>query len=158
MVIVMITGDFLGMSLTTDNVRPSGTPNAWRVGNLTIAGAFMGVSELAFCTAVFAVGRFRLGLGIDALRTLAFLLIVFGNQATMYANRARQGLLSIHPSVWVVLSSAADVLIASTMASRGIAMASLPLATIGATLVAAVIFALTVDIAKVPIFHRLGIV
>jgi H+-transporting ATPase len=158
MVIVMITGDFLGMSLTTDNVRPSGTPNAWRVGNLTIAGAFMGVSELAFCTAVFAVGRFRLGLGIDALRTLAFLLIVFGNQATMYANRARQGLLSIHPSVWVVLSSAADVLIASTMASRGIAMAPLPLATIGATLVAAVIFALTVDIAKVPIFHRLGIV
>jgi H+-transporting ATPase len=52
MVIIMITGDFLGMSLTTDNVRPSPTPSAWRVGNLTIAGVFMGISELVFCTAV----------------------------------------------------------------------------------------------------------
>ena len=38
MVIVMITGDFLSMSLTTDNVRPSATPNVWRIGSLTIAG------------------------------------------------------------------------------------------------------------------------
>ena len=38
MVIVMITGDFLSMSLTTDNVRPSPPPNAWRIGNLTFAG------------------------------------------------------------------------------------------------------------------------
>ena len=38
MVILMITGDFLSMSLTTDNVRPSPMPNAWRIGKLTIAG------------------------------------------------------------------------------------------------------------------------
>ena len=38
MVIVMIAGDFLAMSLTTDNVRPSPMPNAWRIGSLTIAG------------------------------------------------------------------------------------------------------------------------
>ncbi|MGA2967160.1 MAG: HAD-IC family P-type ATPase [Terriglobales bacterium] len=54
MVIIMITGDFLGMSLTTDNVRPSATPNAWRVSNLTIAGVFVGLSELVFCTAALA--------------------------------------------------------------------------------------------------------
>src|ERR1700722_17274969 len=30
MALVMITGDFLGMSLTTDNVWPSPTPNAWQ--------------------------------------------------------------------------------------------------------------------------------
>jgi H+-transporting ATPase len=33
MVIIMLTGDLLGMSLTTDNVRPSPMPNAWRIGN-----------------------------------------------------------------------------------------------------------------------------
>lgn len=33
MVILLITGDFLAMSLTTDNVRPSPMPNAWRIGN-----------------------------------------------------------------------------------------------------------------------------
>ena len=35
MVIVMITGDFLGMSLTTDNVS-SPTPCEWRVGSLRL--------------------------------------------------------------------------------------------------------------------------
>jgi len=93
MVIILITGDFLGMSLTTDNVQPSPMPNTWRVGNLTLAGVFMGISELMFCTFVLAIGKFRLDLGIDTLRALAFVLIVFGNQATMYTtNRTRQRL------------------------------------------------------------------
>ena len=61
MVIVMITGDFLAMSLTTDNVRPSPTPNAWRIGSLTIAGVVMGVCLLAFCSGVLAVGKFEHG-------------------------------------------------------------------------------------------------
>jgi H+-transporting ATPase len=34
MVIVMITGDFLTMSLTTDRVRPSETPNSWQIGRI----------------------------------------------------------------------------------------------------------------------------
>jgi hypothetical protein len=46
MVIIMITGDFLGMSLTTDNVRPSPIPNTWQIGRLTIAGVTMGIGEL----------------------------------------------------------------------------------------------------------------
>ena len=157
MVIIMITGDFLGMSLTTDNVRPSLTPNAWRVGNLTIAGVFMGISELVFCTAVLAFGKFHLGLGLANLQTLAFLVIVYGNQATMYTNRARQHLWSTRPSFWLVLSSLADLLIASTMANRGLAMAPLPLLVMGGTLAGAVVFALMVDFVKVPVFHRLRI-
>jgi H+-transporting ATPase len=52
MVIIMLTGDLLGMSLTTDNVRPSPKPNTWRIGALTLAGVFMGISELLFCTAI----------------------------------------------------------------------------------------------------------
>ena len=83
MVIIMLTGDFLGMSLTTDNVTPSPLPNTWRIGSLTIVGVFMGVCELVFCTAVLTVGKFRLGRGIEALQTLAFLAIVFGNQSTL---------------------------------------------------------------------------
>jgi H+-transporting ATPase len=146
MVIIMITGDFLGMSLTTDNVRPSGMPNAWRVGNLTIAGAFVGISELLFCTALLAIGKFRLGFGLEALRTLSFLLIVFGNQATTYTNRTRQRLWSTRPNFWLVLSSVADLPIASTMAGFGLAMAPLSLLTIGGTLAAAVVLAFLVDI------------
>jgi H+-transporting ATPase len=158
MVIIMITGDFLGMSLTTDNVRPSPKPSAWRVENLTLAGVFMGIAELVFCTALLAIGKFRLGLEMEALQTLAFLLIVFGNQATTYTNRARQHLWSTRPSFWLLLSSVVDLSIASVLANRGIAMAPLPFPVMAEVLVGTVLFAFLVDIAKIPVFKRLEIV
>ena len=157
MVLIMITGDFLGMSLTTDNVRPSPTPSVWRVGDLTLAGIFMGLSELVLCVVALVLGKYHLGFGIDTLRTLAFVVIVFGNQATTYTNRARRHLWSIAPSRWLVLSSVVDLAIASTMANRGIAMAPLPLVVIGAILVGSVVFAFLVDFVKIPVFRHLKI-
>jgi len=157
MVIIMLAGDLLGMSLATDNVRPSPTPNAWRIGELTIAGVFMGTCELVFCTAVLAIGKFWLGFGIDALRTLAFVAIVFGNQATTYMNRERQRMGSARPSRWLIGSSVVDLLIASTLASCGIAMTPLPIFVVGGALVVAAVFAFILDFAKVPVFNRLRI-
>jgi H+-transporting ATPase len=157
MVIVMLTGDLLGMSLTTDNVRPSPMPSAWRIGQLTIAGVFMGFSELIFCTAILAIGKFHLHFGIETLRTLAFVVIVFGNQATAYTNRERQGLGSARPSLWLIASSVVDLLIASTLACCGIAMTPLPVFVVGGIFMAAVVFGFILDFAKVPVFNRLRI-
>jgi H+-transporting ATPase len=157
MVLIMITGDFLGMSLTTDTVRPSPMPNAWRIGNLTIAGVIMGLGELVFCTSVLAFGVYRMGLDIGALQTLAFIVIVFGNQATTYTNRERRHLWSSRPSIWIVVSSIADLLIASMLAIGGIAMTALPAWIVAGTLAAAAVFAVVLDFVKVPAFRRLGI-
>ena len=157
MVLIMITGDFLGMALTTDNVRPSPAPNTWRIGNLTVAGVTMGLGELVFCTSVLAFGAYRMGFEIGALRTLAFVVIVFGNQATTYTNRERRHLWSSRPSLWLVVSSIADLLIASTLAIGGIAMTPLPAWIVAGTLAAAAAFAVILDFVKVPIFRRLGI-
>jgi H+-transporting ATPase len=157
MVLIMITGDFLGMALTTDNVRPSPMPNAWQIGNLTIAGATMGIGELAFCTSILAFGAYRMGFGVEALRTLAFVVIVFGNQATTYTNRERRHLWSSRPSLWLIISSGADVLIASILAIAGIAMAPLPALMVIGALAAAIVFAVALDFVKVPVFRQLGI-
>jgi H+-transporting ATPase len=157
MVLIMITGDFLGMSLTTDNVRPSPMPNVWRIGNLTVAGVIVGLGELVFCTSVLAFGAYRMGFDIGALQTLAFIVIVFGNQATMYINRERRHLWSSRPSFWLVVSSIADLLIASTLAVGGIVMTPLPAWIVGGTLAAAAVFAVILDLVKVPAFRRLGI-
>ena len=59
MVIIMITGDFLGMALTTDNVRPSPKPNSWQIGNLTIAGVIMGIGELLFVRPSWPLGPIK---------------------------------------------------------------------------------------------------
>jgi H+-transporting ATPase len=157
MVIIMVAGDFLAMSLTTDNVRPSPTPNAWRIGNLTIAGAIMGICLLAFCTGVLAVGKIALNLGTGGLRTLSFVTLVFGSQSTIYAIRQRRHLWGSRPSLWLAASSMADVLIAMMLAIGGIAMTPLPVPAVGGVFAAAVVFTFVLDAVKVPVFARLGI-
>ncbi len=157
MVLIMITGDFLGMSLTTDNVRPSPAPNAWRIGNLTIAGVVMGVGELVFCVTVLLLGLYRMHFGIAALQALAFIAIVFGNQATTYTNRERRHLWASRPSIWLLVSSVADLMIASALAIGGIAMSPLPVWIVAGTLAVAIVFALLLDLVKVPLFRRLKI-
>ena len=157
MVLIMITGDFLGMSLTTDNVRPSPMPNTWQIGNLTAAGVVMGLGELVFCAAGLAFGIYRMGYDTASLQTLAFVLIVFGNQATTYTNRERRHLWSSRPSIWLILSSVGDILIASTLAIAGIAMAPLPFRLVAGVLAGAAVFAVLLDLVKVPVFARLRI-
>ena len=157
MVIVMISGDFLAMSLATDRVQPSKMPNSWQIGRITIAGVILGLCFLAFSTAILAIGKFEMHLGIDALRTLCAVGIVFGSQATTYVIRVRLHLWGLRPSLILVLSSVADVLIISTLAIYGIAMAPLALSVVTCTFAAAIAFGLALDVVKVPIFARLGI-
>jgi H+-transporting ATPase len=157
MVMVMIAGDFLAMSLTTDKVHPSPLPNAWRIGRLTMAGVVMGLCQAAFCAGVLAVGRFRLNLDIDSLRTLAFAALVFSSQAMIYAIRGRRRLWGARPSLWLAGSSLADLLIASVLAVGGFAMTPLPLSVVIETLVAAAALAVVLALVKLPVFARLGI-
>jgi H+-transporting ATPase len=157
MVIIMITGDFLGMSLTTDCVRPSPSPNVWRIRSLTVAGALMGFGELIFVTAILAYGKYAMNMDLSTLRTLAFVAIVFGNQATTYNNRERRHLWSSRPSKWVLGSSGVDIMIATTLSVTGIAMSPLPILIVIGTLAGAAAFAVVFDFVKVPAFRRLAI-
>jgi H+-transporting ATPase len=155
MVIVMITGDFLSMSLTTDRVRPSVAPNSWQIGRITSAATVLGVCFLAFCTGVLLVGIYKLKLDIAALRTVSVVAIVYGSQAMIYAIRARRRLWGLRPTLWLVLSSIADILIITVLANRGIAMAPLPLSVLACEFAAAIVFGAILDAVKIPVFARL---
>jgi H+-transporting ATPase len=157
MVIIMITGDFLAMSLTTDRVRPSEKHNAWQIGRITTAGVILGGCFLAFCTVILVVGKFEIGLGVDALRTLCAVSIVYASQATLYAIRGRHHLWGLRPTILLVLSSVADLLIISTLALRGIAMAPLPFSVVASEFAAAIVFGLILIGVKMPVFARLEI-
>jgi H+-transporting ATPase len=145
MALIMIVGDFLGMSLTTDNVRPSEHPNSWRVGRLTLAGVIMGLGELAFCVGALAIGYFVESYDTATLQTLSFVTVVCGNQATTYNNRERRRIWSSRPSVWLVASSLADTSLACVLAVAGIAMSPLSPPAVAAVVVAATGFAFLMD-------------
>jgi H+-transporting ATPase len=155
MVIIMITGDFLSMSLATDRVRPSATPNSWEIGKITRAGLILGFCFLAFCTSILAVGRFQMHYGIDTLRTLTAIVLVYGGQAITYAVRDRSHFWGLRPTKWLVLSTCADVLFISILAKRGIAMAPLSLTVLATILGATVMFWMVLSVVKIPTFSKL---
>ncbi len=157
MVLMMVTGDFLAMSSSTDNVRPSPKPNVWRIRNLTIAGIILGFADLLFCVASLAAGKFWLGLGTGALQTLVVVTLVFSGQAVFYVSRERRHLWSSRPGRWLIASSAADLTIITLLATNGVLMTALPIAIIGGVFGMAVILALTLDGVKFLLFQRLAI-
>jgi H+-transporting ATPase len=158
MVLMMVTGDFLAMSSSTDNVRPSPKPNKWRIHNLTIAGVIMGMVDLMFCVACLAAGKFVLGLDIEMLRTLTVVTLVFSGQALFYVAREREHLWSSVPGRWLVASSVADLSIISVLAVNGILMAAIPIGLLAGVFAAAIIFAFALDAVKSVLFHRLAVV
>ena len=154
--ISMITGDFLAMSSTTDNVRPSAKPNAWRIRDLVLAGVVMGLFDLAFCVAVLLIGKNYLHLDIDSLRTLTLVNLVFSGQAIFYVVRERRHLWSSRPSGIVIASSIADLLIVPTLAVGGMLMAPLPLSVVASVFAGAVVFAFALDAVKAAVFRGLN--
>jgi H+-transporting ATPase len=158
MVLSMTTGDFLAMSSTTDNVEPSPQPNVWRIGSLTIAGVILGLCDLAFCVGVLAIGKYRLGLGIEALQTLTLVTLTFSGQAIFYVVRERRRIWSSRPSTIVILCSIADLTIIPTLAIRGILMTPLAPSIVAAIFASGIVLAFILDAVKVAIFNRLKMV
>jgi H+-transporting ATPase len=157
MVLMMITGDFLSMTSSTDNVRPSPKPNIWHIRNLTIAGIVMGFADLMFCVVCLAVGKFALGLDTEALRTMAVVTLVFSGQAVFYVARERQHIWSSRPGRWLIVSSVVDISMFGVLSASGFLMAELPLAIIADLFVAAIAFAFVLDAVKLILFRRLAV-
>ncbi|MFZ5789104.1 MAG: HAD-IC family P-type ATPase [Pseudomonadota bacterium] len=157
MVLLLVTGDFLTMAIATDRTHPSARPDAWRVGRITAAAILLGLCKLFFSILTITVGSRAFGLDADQLRTLAFVTLVFGGQAVVYAIRERGPLWRSRPSPWLILASALDLGLAAVLAGAGFLMAALPPTLLLATFAAAAVFSILLDLVKVPTLRRLGV-
>ncbi len=139
--------------------RPGiGTPNVWRIGNITIAGIILGCCDLVFCVATLAVGRFAVGLDGAALQTLTVVTLVFSGHGDLLCLAAeRLHLWSSWPGSWLIASSVLDITLFSTLATRGILMTPLPLTIVACVLGAAILLAFALDAVKVMLFRHLAI-
>jgi len=155
MVLMMVLGDFLAMSSSTDNVRPSPMPNTWRIRNLTIAGVLLGVVDLLFCVSCLAAGKYLFSLDPISLRTFTVVTLVFSGQAVFYVVRERRHLWSSLPGPWLLASSVLDLGIISLLAINGVLMTALSANIVIALFAAALMFAFILDFLKLLLFKRL---
>jgi H+-transporting ATPase len=158
MALLLITGDFITMSLTTDRATPSPMPDTWRVRTITAAAAILGLFGLTFSVGVVAAGKYVVGFDARELQTLAFVTLVFASQATINVVRDRTHMWHSRPGGWLVLSSLLDLGIAASLAITGTLMVPLPALTVAAVLAGAIAFSMALDAVKHATFTRLKIV
>ncbi len=147
-VLMLITNDFLAMSITTDRAGLAPGPSVWRMSRITAAAVALGACKLVFSLGVLLAGKYGLGLDAKALQTLAFVGLLFGSQALLYVVRERRRIWSSLPGPWVVAASAVDIGIVSALALSGSLMAPLPWTVLAAVLAAAAGFGLALDQVK----------
>ncbi len=156
-VLLLFTNDFVTMSIATDRVSFSPQPDRWDVRTLMYtAGALAGLVLILSFT-VFFVGRDTLHLPLGQLQTLVFLMLVFTGQGNVYLVRERNRLWHSMPSRWLVLSSAADIVAVSLIATKGILMAPISWSLVASLLAIVLAFLFVIDGVKVYIFRQFGV-
>lgn len=156
-VLLLFANDFVTMSISTDNVSPSLTPDHWDVRKLMLTAGALAILVLAFSLAVVFAGRDWLHLPLRQLQTLVFAMLVFTGQGTVYLVRERERFWRSRPGMLLILSSAADVVLVTFVATRGILMAGIQWTLIAWLLAATLLFMVFMDIIKVRIFRAFAI-
>ena len=154
-VLLLFTNDFVTMSIATDTVSYSPQPDRWNIRSLVLAGLALGSLILVFSFAIFLAGRNWLKLPLPQLQTLVFVTLVFTGQGNVYLVRQRQHFWVSRPGKWLVLSSAADIVLVSVLASRGILMEAIRPQLIFTILIACGCYLAAVDFLKTGLLRKL---
>jgi len=130
MLLIVLMTDFAKISLSTDHVRPSRSPETWNVvGPVTLA-VVMGVLMTIEAFGLLFVGLRYLGLSNNdqALYTFSFVLLLYFAVFSLFVVRERGRFWNSMPSRTLLLAMGLDLVAGTVIASVGIpGLAPLPL-------------------------------
>jgi H+-transporting ATPase len=157
MILLIFTNDFVTMSISSDNVKPSSQPNQWNIKTIIFGAASLALPILVLSFVIFVYAHTILQLPLANLQTLLFVMLVFSGQGTIYLIRERGHFWRSKPSKWMLLGTFLDILFVGFLASQGILMSAIPITLIGELLLIIGIYLFILDFIKVPIFAKLNL-
>lgn len=120
-VLLLFLVDFVTISLSTDNVRPSPKPETWNISSLVKAATVLGVATVLESLGLLYIGLKYLGLSNTALlNTFSFDMLLFGGLFTIFVVRERDNFWKSKPSRPLLTAIAADMIISATISIVGI--------------------------------------
>jgi H+-transporting ATPase len=152
--LLLLANDFVTMSLATDHVSFSRKPDRWNIRSLVMSALFIAAAWLLFSFGVLLVGRNLLHLDLTQLQTFIFIMLVFTGQANVYLVRERQHFWRSRPSRWMAISTIADVIVVSLLATGGLLMSAISPVLVVGLLVATILYMIALDFLKVGVFRR----
>jgi H+-transporting ATPase len=157
MVLVVFANDFVTVSLATDNVKYTSSPNLWNVKNVTLASLVIGL--LLVVGGMFAVwiGIEYFGLKWGELQSFVMLMLVFTSQFRLYIVRERRRFWSSRPGRELFVASMATVLGFAILGVYGIIVPPLTVYEVLFILVFSAVLTFSLDFPKYYVFRKLGL-
>lgn len=157
MSLLVFANDFATMSIATDNVVATDSPNAWDLRSIVLAsggvGALFALEDLALWWAGGAV----LGLAPDAAATLALFALVVNSQVRILSVRERGHLWASAPSRTMVAVAALACAGFAVLVTSGAVVPAIGWREVGVVLASCAAGGVAIDCAKVALFRRLGV-
>jgi H+-transporting ATPase len=120
-VLLLFLVDFVTISLSTDNVRPSEKPETWNITPLVKGATILGVASVLESLGLLFLGLNYLGLSnTAALNTFSFDMLLFGGLFTIFVVRERGNFWKSKPSRPLLIAIIADIVISSIISIIGI--------------------------------------
>jgi plasma-membrane proton-efflux P-type ATPase len=122
MLLLVFLTDFAKISLATDNVRPSKTPETWNIGGFIAVSVVLGVAMVAETLFLLWIGWTRFGLATDnnALYTFSFLMLLYFAAFSVVSARERSWFWSTLPSTTFLFALAADAITGTVLTFVGL--------------------------------------
>lgn len=156
MSLLIVANDFITMSLATDRVKHSSSPNIWDVKTLTLASLFLGLMMMVGGAFMLFGGIYLLHLPFEQVRTLILLYLVFDSQLRILVVRERNHFWSSRPGTGLLLCTAVTAVIFLFLGIAGILFPPLPVSHVLLTFAFASLFTLACDFPKYYLFRKLG--
>jgi H+-transporting ATPase len=161
MLLMVLMTDFVKISLSTDNVRGSRSPETWAMGGRIKLAAILGVLMTLEAFGLLFIGLRYFGLGSNdqALYTFSFVTLLYFAIFSIFVVRERGHFWGSRPSRTLLLAMGLDLVIGTLIASVGIpGLAPLPLGQTLFVLAYAFVFSLLAnDLAKYVLIGKAGI-
>ena len=120
-VLLLFLVDFVTISISTDNVRPSEKPETWNITPLVKGATILGIASVIESLGLLYLGLNYLGLSnTAALNTFSFDMLLFGGLFTIFVVRERGNFWKSKPSRPLLIAIIADIIISSIISITGI--------------------------------------
>jgi len=157
MSLLVFANDFVTMTIATDNVTSTDTPNIWDIKNIILSSLILGVFFAIEDLFIIFIGLKYFHLGFDKLRTLVMLSLVFNTQFRILIVRERQHFWSSIPNKNLLIVNIITIIGFVLLGIFGVFIPKLMMNQVFVILGIAAIFMLCIDFIKYYIFKKLNI-
>lgn len=157
MSLLIFANDFATMSIATDNVTATDSPNAWRLRPIVIAASILGTLFALEDLAIAWAGDAVFGLGADATATLVMYALVVNSQVRILTVRERNHFWSSCPSAGMGIVAIACIVGFTALVLVDAIVPAVSLPAVAGTLAACLVGGVVIDLVKYAVFRLLGV-